>query len=714
MPKFSFITPCYNDAKFIGRFVDSIIDQDYTDWELIIVNDGSTDDSKIIIDALTQKDKRVTAIHLKKNKGACVARNTGAKKAKGEIYSFLPADAFLYPGVLRTWIEQLDEYPDYDFVYGGYRVTDEDFEPIPNGDYLFNSFDPYLLEVTNYIDGSFPIRAKCFWDIAKLMKQPDGLWDSNIKSLQDWDFWLSVVKDGKRKGIYIQDIFFETTAPHEGGLSFDSHHHWLERLDQIKAKHNIPIRRLCVSSLGATFHGKKLSYILNADFLEMPSRRENHYDAIYSIGFYPEFAKMQDSIFLADFYDDKKGRTPAKKIVHFIGTDIWQLRKISLEGLDIWKSYFKNGIDEILVEAEFTQKEIEEVLGIKAKIVPIPPAKLYDVMKLPEKFTVACYMPQTNSNFYLPEVMEEVAKLMPDVEFKFFGNHNSVGRHQKIKNIENVGYINLMEDFIKECSAIMRFPIHDGLPISVLEFILAGRYATTNVPIEQAYMVPNSDKDSIVESLRTIQERIKKEGENQVGSDYWRKELNHDLYRERIFKLTGYNPEEYWQNRAESWIKQSDNMLVEEKQIEPFYKKVNPKTVLDVGAGSGRWIPILEKWGMKKKGYTGFDISEKLIRECGVRFPRYRFYVGDVLKTKIPKKKYDLVFIYTTLEHVLEKDIKAVVTRLKKVGNKLLLIEPTNFNSKYYCRSHDYDKLFKVIKKKKLKDKTIYLCDLSQ
>ena len=105
-PKFSFITPCFNDGDEIEHFVNSILDQDFKDFEIIIVNDGSTDNSKTVIDSIAVKDSRIKVLHLDKNQGACIARNLGAKLAKGEYYSFLPADAFLYPGALRTWIEQ--------------------------------------------------------------------------------------------------------------------------------------------------------------------------------------------------------------------------------------------------------------------------------------------------------------------------------------------------------------------------------------------------------------------------------------------------------------------------------------------------------------------------------------------------------------------------------------------------------------------------------
>ena len=203
----SFVTPVYNDGNSIERQVESLIDQDLSGIEIILVNDGSTDNTKVVLDGLQEKyPEKVRVFHLEENKGACFARNFGAKEANGKYLSFLPADAILYPGVASIWYNALEDNPEFDFFYGGYRFVDEDGEPIPGQDYFFEPFNAYLLETTNYIDGSFPIRTKKFWEYAKKMNQPDGLWDSNIKSLQDWDFWLSVVKNGG-KGLYMRDIF---------------------------------------------------------------------------------------------------------------------------------------------------------------------------------------------------------------------------------------------------------------------------------------------------------------------------------------------------------------------------------------------------------------------------------------------------------------------------------------------------------------------------
>ena len=714
----SFVMPCFNDSETIERAIKSIWDQDLPDIEMIVVNDGSTDNSKTILDSLKEQGFIDQLVHFEINKGACNARNEGAKLANGKYLSFLPADAILYPGMARIWYNTLEDFSEYDFLYGGYRFIDDEGEPLQNGDYLFHSFEPYLLETTNYIDGSFPIKKESYWKFAKIMNQPDGLWDPNIKSLQDWDFWLSVVKNGG-KGIYVQDIFFGTTTPHKGGLSDVSSKNWLERIDAIKKKHNIPERRMCVASLGAGWHAKRIAYLLNADFKDMPSFKPHRYDSIYVIGFYPEFAVQQDQMFFNNLYDPSQGRTPAKKVVHFVGTDIWQLYNLSLRNLKIWQDYFNNYIDEILCEADFTQKELEE-LGIKAKIVPLPPFKLFEVRPLPQEFTVACYLPQINRDFYRPNEMIEIAKKMTDVKFKFFGNPLQVGKDPALPdNIEYMGYINDMDSFLSECSAIMRFPVHDGMPLSVLEFLLAGRYSIQSVPIKHTFFMPILDIDTAVKAINELKE-LAKQGVNQMAADYWRKELDQDVYKKTILEICGYNPKEYWEKRARAWTEQAKNMSIEVNEVKVVFeeaqKVIGKKdiSVIDVGCGDGRWYPHLKEWGIKF--YRGIDISENLVKAAQMRFPHEKDNFQAIKVEDLPKEenKFDLIFSYTCTQHIKPEDWNKAVVSLKKVGKKLILIEPTGFTSRYYCHDHPYRESFYVIKEVQLKDKVIFLCDLEK
>lgn len=95
-PKISFIVPSYNFADYIEVCVQSILNQTYDNIEVVVVNDGSTDNSKDVIDSIVAKDKRVMAIH-KQNEGVSIARNTGIMACNGDYCVFVDADDYLAP-----------------------------------------------------------------------------------------------------------------------------------------------------------------------------------------------------------------------------------------------------------------------------------------------------------------------------------------------------------------------------------------------------------------------------------------------------------------------------------------------------------------------------------------------------------------------------------------------------------------------------------------
>lgn len=104
MPKVSIITPVYKVEKYLSKCLDSIIDQNFTDFELIIVDDGSPDRCGEIADIYAKKDKRIKVIH-KKNGGAPSARNAGMAIAKGEYYYFPDSDDWLSPDYLSQLVK---------------------------------------------------------------------------------------------------------------------------------------------------------------------------------------------------------------------------------------------------------------------------------------------------------------------------------------------------------------------------------------------------------------------------------------------------------------------------------------------------------------------------------------------------------------------------------------------------------------------------------
>ena len=115
MPKFSIIIPLYNAERYIGQCLDSIAEQSYPDFEVIIVDDGSTDNGALIAKMMTERDPRFV-YYYKENGGVSSARNLGIDKAKGEWISFVDADDYINPDYLQTFV---DTNPKADITFFG-------------------------------------------------------------------------------------------------------------------------------------------------------------------------------------------------------------------------------------------------------------------------------------------------------------------------------------------------------------------------------------------------------------------------------------------------------------------------------------------------------------------------------------------------------------------------------------------------------------------
>ena len=100
MIKVSIIMPVYNSEKYLSKAVESVLAQDFQDFELIMVDDGSPDNSGAVCDSYAEKDARVKVIH-KKNGGICSARNAGIDAARGEYIGFCDNDDLYLPGLIR-------------------------------------------------------------------------------------------------------------------------------------------------------------------------------------------------------------------------------------------------------------------------------------------------------------------------------------------------------------------------------------------------------------------------------------------------------------------------------------------------------------------------------------------------------------------------------------------------------------------------------------
>lgn len=129
-PVVTVVTPCYNAARFLPDLIESVRAQTLSDWRHVIVNDGSTDGSGVVLEDLTRGDPRFSVIH-QSNLGVCSARNAGVRDAVGSRYLlFLDADDCLRPTMLFELADYLDAHPNVGVVYCGLDFIGETGEPM--------------------------------------------------------------------------------------------------------------------------------------------------------------------------------------------------------------------------------------------------------------------------------------------------------------------------------------------------------------------------------------------------------------------------------------------------------------------------------------------------------------------------------------------------------------------------------------------------------
>ena len=123
----SIIMPSWNTANFIAESIQSVINQTYTNWELLIVDDCSTDNTDEVVASF--KDKRIRYFKNKKNSGAALTRNKAMRKAQGEWIAFLDSDDLWMPEKLERQIDFMKKNG-YTFSYTEYEKIDEEDNPL--------------------------------------------------------------------------------------------------------------------------------------------------------------------------------------------------------------------------------------------------------------------------------------------------------------------------------------------------------------------------------------------------------------------------------------------------------------------------------------------------------------------------------------------------------------------------------------------------------
>jgi len=208
--KVSIITAVYNGARFIMDAAHSVERQSCSDWEWIIVNDGSTDSTAERLSALD--DPRIQIVH-QVNAGASCARNAGLDRASGEYVIFLDADDLLPPQALGLRAAFLDDHPDVDIVNGGVRVTSEGL--------LQRHYRPDLGKGP-FLDRLARLEEGVFFGVTYMMRRVkigDNRFPEGLSHCEDLIFFLTLAHDAKLQYAAVMDEMYEYRIQPDSAMS---------------------------------------------------------------------------------------------------------------------------------------------------------------------------------------------------------------------------------------------------------------------------------------------------------------------------------------------------------------------------------------------------------------------------------------------------------------------------------------------------------------
>lgn len=183
----SIIMPAYNAKKYISDSIKSVLNQTYSNWELIVIDDCSTDDTSIIIKEYCKRDYRIKYIKQSKNSGAACARNKGIKEANGTYIAFLDSDDLWYSNKLELQVSFMKR-EDILFSCTYYDKIDENGKAI-NKIIRYKSQGDYKELLKNC-----PGNSTVMYNAEKLGK----IYAKNIKRRNDYVLWLDVIKQCKK------------------------------------------------------------------------------------------------------------------------------------------------------------------------------------------------------------------------------------------------------------------------------------------------------------------------------------------------------------------------------------------------------------------------------------------------------------------------------------------------------------------------------------
>lgn len=187
MPKVSVIIPTYNHARYLPDAIESVLGQSFADWEAIVVDDGSRDDTSEVMGRFG--DSRLRYVW-QENRGLSGARNTGITRARGEHIALLDADDIWEPAFLERSVALLERSPDIGATYCGFRYMDAAGNLLPQSVMKMVSADRFRNELLlgNWLSpGTVLVRASLY--------RTAGPFDEALRACEDFDMWLRMSVD---------------------------------------------------------------------------------------------------------------------------------------------------------------------------------------------------------------------------------------------------------------------------------------------------------------------------------------------------------------------------------------------------------------------------------------------------------------------------------------------------------------------------------------
>ncbi|MCD9575270.1 glycosyltransferase family 2 protein [Flavobacterium soyae] len=209
-PLVSIIVPCYNQSQYLTEALDSIYNQTFTNWECLIIDDGSTDNTAEVAKCFVDKDSRF-AYFFKENGGVSSTRNLGLENANGQYIQFLDCDDVLDSRKLELSIKELELNKKIQIVISNFRMFTNDVKasspPFCILDPVYFNLDGFLYEWNI----SFSLQMQCgFFDalLFKNIRFPD-----NLSAQEDWVVWVSLFKTGCKAAFIDQPLAYYRINP---------------------------------------------------------------------------------------------------------------------------------------------------------------------------------------------------------------------------------------------------------------------------------------------------------------------------------------------------------------------------------------------------------------------------------------------------------------------------------------------------------------------